>query len=115
MTVDAIRATLDRNPFVPLRMRTSAGVEYRVTLPDQLALFGPDSRKRIVLNGSGKELAVESVVSLAPEPVPPEYIVGKQNKSGVEMTIEKFDEFLKRQPFVPFTIHVGDGSSFEVK
>lgn len=31
------------------------------------------------------------------------------------MTIEKFDEFLRRKPFVPFTIHTADGGFFEVK
>ncbi len=30
------------------------------------------------------------------------------------MTVEKFDEFLKRRPFEPFTIHVADGSKIGV-
>ena len=37
------------------------------------------------------------------------------NGTGSTMTIEKFDGFLKRRPFVPFTIHVADDKSFEVK
>lgn len=31
------------------------------------------------------------------------------------MTVEKFDEFLKRRTFEPFTVHTADGQSFAVK
>jgi hypothetical protein len=30
------------------------------------------------------------------------------------MTIEKFDEFLTRRPFEPFTLHTADGDAFPV-
>ncbi len=96
-------------------MRTSTGSLYRVVLPGQLALFGPDTRKSVMLNGSGQHIPVDSIVSIDPEPVPADYVVAREKNDGASMTIEKFDEFLKRQPFVPFTVHVADGQSFEVR
>ncbi len=115
MTCEAIRSRLERSPFLPLSVTTSAGSVYRVILPGQLALFGPDARKSVVLNGSGRQIPVESIISIDPEPVPPDYVAADDRTNGAQMTIEKFDEFLKRQPFVPFTVHVADGHNFEVR
>ncbi|MGB7159008.1 MAG: hypothetical protein WBD40_13140 [Tepidisphaeraceae bacterium] len=116
MTSDAIRSRLDSNPFVPLRVRTKRGSEYRVTLPGQLSLFGPEKHQSLMFNHKTVEgIPLDLIQSIEPESVPADYTAGSSNGSGVAMTIEKFDEFLKRQPFVPFTVHVADGGSFEVK
>jgi hypothetical protein len=112
MTSDAIRSKLDSNPFLPLRVRMVSGCEYRFTLPGQLSLFGPESRKSLMLNGTGKEVPLDEVISIESEPALKEFVA---NRETCSMTTEKFDEFLNRRPFVPFTIHVTDGGSFEVK
>jgi hypothetical protein len=104
---------MDRNPFLPIRLRTAEGASYRITLPCELAFFGPPSRKFVVLGGQ-TQIPVESVEAFDLESVPDDFAVSG-NGTGLKMTIEKFDESLKRRPFVPFTVHVADGGSFEVK
>jgi hypothetical protein len=43
-----------------------------------------------------------------------EVTLGESREASAPMTVEKFDEFLKRRPFEPFTIHVADGSKIGV-
>jgi len=110
---DSIRSLMGRDPFLPMHVRTAAGVDYRVILPGQLAFFGTPTRSCLVVGGL-TQIPLESVQSVELESTPEDFVVAP-DKAGSNMTIEKFDEFLKRRPFVPFTVHVADSQSFEVK
>jgi hypothetical protein len=104
---DRIRAFLGRDPFLPFTIRRTSGEDVRITLPHQ-AWFPPGvnwvevtpdsatSNQRIMLDD------VEVVT------------LGESREAVAPMTVEKFDEFLKRRPFEPFTIHVADGSKIGV-
>ena len=113
MDADAIRSLLDRDPFLPLQLQTTEGGAYRVTPPGQVQFFGPSGRLNVVLN-HGMQIPVAVVMAVELESVPEDF-VSSGTESGSQMTIERFDEFLKRRPFVPFSVHVADGGSFEVK
>jgi len=61
------------------------------------------------------QLPLEEIEDVAPDSVPADYNVANGSAGSHAMTTEKFDELLRRKPFVPFTIHTADGASFEVK
>lgn len=117
MAPGSLRNLLSRDPFLPLVIRRRDGTTIRATLPEQvrllpgnriLALCGIDER-------SFSQVQVDEIADIALESVPSDYdVVDGVGKARV-MTIEKFDEFLRRKPFVPFTVHTADGGSFEVK
>ena len=114
MDASEIEAAIGRVPFLPVRVRLAGGAEYRLTLPDQIRLFGPHARRCLML-GELQLIPLTNVVSVDVEEEPVSYVVAQNGVRSPTMTTEKFDEFLKRRPFVPFTVHVADGGSFEVR
>ena len=113
MAPDRVKALLDRNPFLPILLRMTDGTRLRVSLPEDVRI-GPAAKWLWVRGLPLERVDWDSVADVEVEKVPEDYIAGNGTNGG-RMTVEKFDEFLKRRPFVPFTVHTADGAEFEVK
>jgi len=117
MAPGSLRRLLSRDPFLPVLIRRRGGTTIRATLPDQVRLLPGD--RLLVFTGiddnTFDRVPIDEIEDAAPESVPTDYDVVNGSGKAPTMTIEKFDEFLRRKPFVPFMVHTADGASFEVK
>ena len=115
MAPDRIKSLLERNPFLPFQLRLADGRILCIALPKQVQpgpgwqwLWLPSD------NDNVKRLDLNSVDAIIEEESSEPYFAVRSEK-GAAMTIEKFDEFMKRRPFAPFTVHTADGEKFDVK
>ena len=104
---ERIRSLLRRDPFLPFTIRWKSGAIIRISLPGQL-WFPPGTNWFEVLEAD--TVTHERKMLAEIDEVTP----SEAREATGPMTVEKFDEFLKRRPFEPFTIHVADGSKIGV-
>jgi hypothetical protein len=63
MTVDAIRAQLEKTPFRPINLITSSGKSYLVPHPE-LLMFSPGGRTCLVFAGNGEYYSTLDVLTI---------------------------------------------------
>jgi hypothetical protein len=107
--VEQLRRLASQDPFFPLVIREKSGHEILIGLPEQLHIW-PGGVRVVVMERTGDDASGQNLDVASIE----EVFAIRPKEATSPMTIKKFDEFMKRRPFEPFTVYVADGSKIAV-